>query len=160
MHNGKVEVVMDRIRGVACLVAGVLLFHGSVEAQRPPAPGGERAASLVVLTLVDSLEEAGAKTMLLRSAGQPGNYLLVTSKTTPADVARAMGVLIGAIEATGRSVADTMRAFVGPGLPSDRSRAVKMAEADLRRLPRASPLPIPGHGRRPGIVLRVVTRGR
>lgn len=119
--------------------------------------------AIATLMLVDSLPHPDARAIVIRRGGDgPGNIILVTSSTRPADLSKAVTALIFSRRSKGDQVEREMRTIISASTasaatPAKRSstRDHRRAELDLRRLRLAPPFEIAGVGRGPALVVRM-----
>jgi hypothetical protein len=117
---------------------------------------GHETLVYVIIAKVDDLGHAEARALVLRHpTATPQNYILVTSNTTPADVARAVTVLQNSVRVQGNEFSREMRAPVGAGREQATGDNVREAARQLRSLNSASGYDIPGFGVRPGLLTTV-----
>jgi hypothetical protein len=106
----------------------------------------------VAIVLVDDLPFANASAVLIRrNEMKPETVVLVTRRTSPADLTRAMGVLFNSRRNKGDHVSGNMVAPIAPDRSFRRSKDYPQAVADLAKLAAAPPRFIEGVGSRPVI---------
>ena len=150
------------LQGLILAIAALPSLAAAQNASRPVAtpavPDAVEGASVrtVTFVLVPTLEVDTAGAIVLRRATRgPQNVILVSPRTTPADVVTALSMLNRSRRSKGDSLALDMKAIVqrGSEAAARRSRNYEQAELSLQRLRMAHPRAIAGVGRYPAVTL-------
>jgi hypothetical protein len=156
---------MSSMLTAAAAVLLVLSGFPGAEAlgQRPnPRPAGaagaaaSQAVAHVVTVSVPTLDERGARAAIIRRPGVPGNLILVTGETTPADFLKAMRALNASRRSEGEEPTAELRAFIRAAKPEARPDArrrelLQQTAAHLAGVRRAPQRQIEGVGRFPAL---------
>jgi hypothetical protein len=124
---------------------------GHWSAPQSVSPAG---AAYVAIMLVDALPEGdGAVAMIVRTpAAAPYNFILVTNRTTPVDLAHAVNVLQRSRAVHGDELLREMRAPIRRDRATNRVPNIEQATRDLNALRSAPSFEVPGIGHYPGII--------
>jgi hypothetical protein len=154
---------MLRVSGISAVLAGVLVL---AEPQPGDTAGGRTVPDdalqddrfYAVIVRVDRLPDPSYRSRVIRRKDvEPQNVILVTARTTQADLARAVSALAASYARHGRDITHTMTADIGPGRPLRGSEAADSKRATLARVMQAlaaSPKSgVPGFGDVPSVVL-------
>lgn len=144
------------------LIVALAMFPSLAGAQSPPQSSSSSAAPsavapaphTVTFVLVPSLEVDTAGTIILRRAVRaPQNVILVSEKTTPADVVEAIAMLNRSRRSRGDSLTTDMKAITrrGNDAIARSSRSYDSAVRNLERLRIALAIPVDGVGTFPAV---------
>lgn len=116
--------------------------------------------TLVTVMLVPSLDPPEAHAVVIRRAhGTPANLILVTPRTTPADLSHAVSALMLSRQHHGEQVARDMRAVIAPATTHARGTVnARRAAEDLRTLATGPTTRVPGVGAGRAIQVRMMNR--
>jgi hypothetical protein len=145
------------------LAAITLVFAADATAlcAQPPDVAGAAATPArhpyATVILVADIGAPNARAVVVRRPGElPNNIILVTTETTPRDLATAVSALITSRTNRGDQVDREMRTHIVPQLPRAKpTPSERLAAQDLRRLPLAPVFDVPGIGRGPALVVRM-----